>query len=489
MLASSEAIPSITANFMKMFPRIQNYNRITLVSLSLSCGWMLFTLSGCFHSVEEVHLPAQPGVSKQTALQAATPLVAPGAGDWPWWRGINRDNHATGPIPPTTWAEDENIIWKTSVPGRGHSTPILWGEQIFVTTADEQTEELFLIAYDRSSGEKLWQRKIHRGDWPRMHAKNSHASATPACDGHAVYTAFAWDNGIWVTKFDLEGNLLWTSEAGPFLAPHGYGSSPAIYKSYILVQSDNKNGGFIAALDRGTGSIAWRVRRARNDSYGTPVVAHVAGRDQLLTSGQDTVVSYDPANGNELWRCDGPAETTANTMAFRDNTVFASGGYPVQNVMAIRADGSGDVTATKILWQANFKMYVPSALVIEDRLLVVGDSGVAVCYSAVDGSQLWKDRIGGGFSASPVLVEDIVFVPDEKGVMHVFRASGEKREKMAQNFLEAGGMASPVVVGGRIYLRTAHSLYCIGDTSQPQPAGDSTKNATKTSEKLTKPAH
>lgn len=431
-----------------------------------SCCFVLLLLSGCFHSVEEVHITPEKVKSQNEGIQNTNAAKTPSDEDWPWWRGIHRDNHATGPVPPTTWSKDENIVWKVDVPGRGHATPILWGDQVFIATADEESQEQFLIAYDRATGTERWETKLHQGGWPQIHSKNSQASPTPACDGNAIFTATARAEAIWISAVDLEGNILWQKEAGPFDAPHGYGSSPVIYNSYLIVQSDNKSGGFVAALDRTTGDIVWRVRRARNDSYGTPVVAHVAGRDQLLTSGQDVVVSYDPATGNELWRCGGPSEATANTMAFRDDVVFASGGYSDTFVMAIRADGSGDVTSTHVLWKEQFKMYVPSGLVIDDRLLVMGDNGVAVCYSAVDGSQIWKERIGGAFSASPVLIQDIVYVPDEKGVVHVFKASGKKREKIAQNDLEDGGMASPVIANGRIYLRTAHSLYCIGDSSQ-----------------------
>jgi outer membrane protein assembly factor BamB len=448
----------------------------------------LVILVGCFHSVEEVHLPPEKVGPKNERIQHTNDLKISSEGDWPWWRGIDRDNHAKGPVPPTTWTKEENIVWKANVPGRGHATPILWDDQVFVVTADEQSQEQFLIAFDRATGEQRWQTKLHQGDWPQVHSKNSQASSTPACDGHAVFTAVARAEAIWISAIDLKGNILWQKEAGPFEAEFGYGSSPVIYGSYLIVQSDNKNGGFVAALDRATGTVVWRVRRARNDSYGTPVVAHVAGREQLLTSGQGVVISYDPATGNELWRCDGPSEATANTMAFRDDVVFASGGYSDTFVMAIRADGSGDVTSTHVVWKEQFKMYVPSALVIEDRLLIMGDNGVGVCYSVADGSQLWKERIAGAFSASPVLVDDIVYVPDEKGVVHVFKALAEKREKIAQNDLEDGGMASPVISEGRIYLRTAHSLYCIGAKSQTGSAVEAADDSSSGAAKATSPA-
>jgi outer membrane protein assembly factor BamB len=479
----------MTASCTEMSPRSSIFKReFSNQKFVWGCFLSLTILSGCFHSVEEVHLPPEKIEPKNERNQHTNNAMTPGEGDWPWWRGINRDNHATGPVPPTTWSKEENIVWKASVPGRGHATPILWDDQVFVVTADETSQEQFLIAYDRATGEQRWLTKLHQGSWPQIHVKNSQASSTPACDGNAIFTAIARAEAIWISAVDLKGNILWQKEAGPFEAEFGYGSSPVIYGSYLIVQSDNKNGGFVAALDRETGAVVWRVRRARNDSYGTPIVAHVASRDQLLTSGQHVVVSYDPATGNELWRCDGPSEATANTMAFRDDVVFASGGYSDTFVMAIRADGSGDVTSTHVLWKEQFKMYVPSALVIEDRLLVMGDNGVGVCYSAADGSQLWKVRIAGAFSASPVLVQDIVYVPDEKGVVHVFKASAEKHEKIAQNDLEDGGMASPVIADGRIYLRTAHALFCIADESQPGSTVEAADNPANSEAKAVSPA-
>jgi len=437
-------------------------------------GWLLVLLIGCTHAVEEVRLRESTTDTtdeqlKSECVKNTDDTLLPTADDWPWWRGTNRTNHALGVTPPTQWDQSHNVFWRADVPGRGHASPILWGERIFVATADEQSQQQSLVCYDRATGTQQWQKSLHKGPWPAIHAKNSHASPTPATDGHAVYTAFALTDAIWVTAVDLSGEILWQQEAGPFLAPHGYGSSPVIYKSFVIVQSDNKNGGFLAALDRKTGAIMWRVRRARNDSYGTPIIGHVAGKDQLLTSGQDLTISYDPNTGEELWRCNGPSEATANTIAFQDNLVISSGGYPEQNVMAIRANGSGDVTETHIAWQANFKMYVPSALIIKDRVLATGDAGVCVLYNLADGDELWKQRIasGGGFSASPVLVEDLIYVPDEKGVVHVLRVGEEKLEKVATNDLDDGGMASPVIAGGRLYLRTAHSLFCIGTIDTP----------------------
>lgn len=197
-------------------------------------------------------------------------------------------------------------------------------------------------------------------------------------------------------------------------------------------------------------------KRGNRPSYSTPVIANVAGRSQLLISGQDQVTSYDPATGALLWKTDGPASTTANTMAWNDELVFASGGYPQNGVMAIRAE-TGEV-----VWKNDERGYVPSPLAMDDRLLVVQDAGIALCLDAESGKTLWKQRLGGNFSASPTLVGEHVFITDETGRTIVFKVT-PKFEKVAENDLEDGGFASPVICGGRLYLRTSQYLYCIAE--------------------------
>jgi hypothetical protein len=255
---------------------------------------------------------------------------------------------------------------------------------------------------------------------------------------------------------DRDGEIVWQTQAGPFKSQHGFGSSPVLYKSLVIVAGDNSAAGFLAALDRGTGDIVWRVRRQNKPSYATPIIADVAGHTQLLLSGQDSIVSYNPDNGQVLWTSDGPASTTANTMVWNEQLVFASGGYPQNNVMAIRADGSAEV-----VWQKRIKDYVPSLLLVEDRLYVIQDDGILRCLKADSGDQLWTKRLGGNFSASPVLAGGNIYVPNEQGTTFVF-SSRPEFELIAENDLADGGFASPVIVGGKIFLRTNHRLYCIG---------------------------
>jgi outer membrane protein assembly factor BamB len=292
------------------------------------------------------------------------------------------------------------------------------------------------------------------------HRDNTHASATPACDGKHAYCVFMVQDALWVTAVNVvgsaEGKIAWQTKAGDYESMHGYGSSPVLYKSLVIVQGDNPRGGFLAALHAESGQIAWKVRRENAASFATPVVAHVAGQDQLLLSGQQKVASYNPVTGDVLWTSEGPAQFTANTVACSDKLVFATGGYPENAVLAIKADGSGEV-----VWRKAIKAYVPSPLLLGERLLVVQDSGTAILLDADTGGEIWTQRLGGNFYASPVVAGDTVYVPDRSGMMHVFKA-GPKFVEVSENFLASGGDASPVICGGRIYIRTTNRLYCVG---------------------------
>ncbi|MBI81823.1 MAG: serine/threonine protein kinase [Planctomycetaceae bacterium] len=399
----------------------------------------------------------QEVAAKNEAASEGAPLPT-SKEDWPWWRGPNSDNTSAGGQVPTVWSETENVLWKVNVPGHGHGSPTLLGNQIFLATADEETEVQLLISYERESGKKLWEKEIHRGQLEQRHKKNSHASSTPASDGEKVFVAFLNNDAIWVTAVNLQGEIVWQQNAGAFDSEHGYAASPVLYKSLVIVSGDNPGGGYMTAMDRQTGNIVWHTRRPASPSYGTPVLAHVAGRAQLLHSGCKMTSSYDPATGELLWSLEGPAQLMANTMAFGGNFVFSSGGYPEKELLCIRADGSGD-----IVWRTGRDVtYVPSPLFHQGRLYVVNDGGIATLFNAHSGDVIWRERLGGAFSASPTLVGDLLYVPDEEGTTFVLKAS-DHFEVVARNKLGDGGFASPVICGGRLYLRTLHHLYAIGN--------------------------
>ena len=391
--------------------------------------------------------------------------ISVGDDSWPRWRGSDQDGIATAENPPQEWSESENILWRTPVPGRGHSSPVVTEASIYLTTADERAEEQSVVCFDRQHGEQQWSTTIHSGGFMGAHPKNSRASATPAWDGEHLYTAFINSGALWVTAVDAQGEVVWQKEAGPFGAEHGYGSSPALYKSLVIVCGDNADSSFVAALDRSTGDLVWRTARerpGRHGSYGSPVVVEMAGLPQLLLMGLGKLTSYDPETGALIWHCYGPAEVAACTVACSDELVFASGGYPEKEILAVRADGSGDVGESHVAWRGSKGVtYVPSPIYHDGYLYIVNDRGIASCIDAASGKAEWTKRLGGEFSASPVLAGENLFAVSEAGTTYVFRASPQY-ELVAENQLGDGSLASPAICGGQIFLRTDGELCCIG---------------------------
>jgi outer membrane protein assembly factor BamB len=392
-------------------------------------------------------------VASNTAEIENAPDVVAAQGDWPWWRGPQHNGVASSSELPVELNE-ASIRWQVSIPGRGHASPIVVGNQVIVATADENAKTISLISYNTADGKEQWTTPLHSGSFMRSHAKNSHASATPACDGQQIYTASMIDNGIQVAAVTLDGKIVWNKTAGNFSSRHGYGSSPCIYKSLVIINGDNDGGGWLAALDRKSGRIVWRVQRSSNSSFATPVVAHLNDQDQLLVSGHNQLISYRPADGTMLWESKGTSPTTANTVAWNNELVFTSGGYPETGVMAVRADGSG-----KVVWENKIKEYVPSPLVVGDKLIVTQDTGIVMCLSADTGTELWKQRLEGECSGSPIAVGDTILQITEKGVLYAYQYDPEYSQ-VAKLKLDGMGMSTPVVCDQGLFVRTDKWLYC-----------------------------
>ena len=403
-------------------------------------------------------------VNAQTDL---TVLPQAAQGDWPWWRGPERNGISADREAVTRWSTKDNVVWASNVPGRGHSSPIVVGKRVFLTTADEKAQKQLILAFDRQSGAPLWSTLAHQGKFTRKYPKNTHASATQACDGTRVFSVFINNDGLHVTATDLEGKILWQTRAGDFQSLHGYGSSPVLYKNLVIVNGDNVKSCYLTALNVETGKVAWHNERkvvGKYGNYGTPTLAVVSKKVQLLQAGLGQTASYDPETGNLLWSCAGPAEVTANTLAFNATTVFSSGGFPEKQLRAIRGDGAGNVTKSHLAWSAAVGVtYVPSPLYHAGSLYMVNDGGVASCFDAESGKQIWQERLQGSFSSSPVLVGELIYATSEAGLTSIFKAS-RTFNLVATNSLQEGVMATPAVCGGQILLRTEHKLFCLGTT-------------------------
>jgi outer membrane protein assembly factor BamB len=417
--------------------------------------------------VAAVVVIAQPGkITPAAAPAAVTPEFA--ADDWPWWRGPQRNGEsAPEQSPPLNWSETENVLWKVPVPGRGHGSPCLVGDRIYLATAEEEPEQIqSVLCLDRQTGEKCWSTVVHRGKFVSGgNKKSTHASTTPACDGERVYITFLNDGAIFCSALSLDGDLLWQQRVDDFVIHQGYGASPTVYGGLVLVSADHKGGGAVAGLDRITGAIAWKQERPATANYTSPIIVEAAGREQLVYTGCNLVASYDPLTGDPLWKMDGSTTECVTSTVTDGQLVFSTGGYPQNHVQAVVADGSG-----KVAWEKKVRVYVPSLLMREGNLYLVTDDGVAACWRASDGDELWKGRIGGTFSSSPVLVGDRIYATDESGVTSVFKATPDGFEEPVQSRLANEVFATPVIAGSRIYYRAAvvegdqrqEWLYCLG---------------------------
>lgn len=390
-----------------------------------------------------------------------------GPKDWPWWRGpFGTGVAAPGEKPPTTWSKTENVIWKIPVPGRGHASPTVVGDRIYLPTADEKAETRSVLCFDRATGEKLWERELHRGAMEKKgNKKSSQASSSVACDGQRLFVNFLHDGAMHTSALDLDGKIVWQKKVVEFATHQGFGSSPALHGELLYVTADSKHGGLIAALHRGSGEIFWKDGRPKDPNYASAVVLKVAGREQVLLSGCDLVSAYDPPSGRKLWEVKGATTECVTTMVTDGERVFVSGGYPRNHVQAVVADGSG-----KTAWENTARVYVPSMIVRDGYLYASQDGGVAICWKSDTGEKMWEKRLGGTFSASLILVGDTLWATNEAGQTFLFKAKPEDYEAVAENKLGDEVYATPVVCGDRIYHRVAELsggarqeyLYCLG---------------------------
>ena len=404
--------------------------------------------------------------ANQLRAAEAEPIVA-GAADWPWWRGPGRNGVAAADQqPPLQWSDTENVLWKSPIPGRGHGSPIVVGDRVVLATADHELESQAVLCFDRNTGRRLWQTEVHHGGFAiKGNAKASLASSTPACDGQRIFINFLHDEAIYTTALDLDGKQLWQAKITDYTLHQGFGSSPAVYGPLVLVTADNKGTGAIAGLDRTDGAIVWKQSRPQLPNYASPIVLNVAGRDQLLLIGCDLVSGFDPLTGKRLWEIPGSTTECVTSTVTDGGLIFTSGGYPKNHLAAVKADGSGEV-----VWENNSRVYVPSLLAKDGYLYAVLDAGVAMCWKADSGAEVWKGRLGGTFSASPVLVGNQIFATSERGRTFIFRATPDGFELLAENQLGDETFATPTICGNRVYLRVAaqengrrqETLVCIG---------------------------
>lgn len=398
-----------------------------------------------------------------TVLTASITTVT-NAESWPGWRGPRADGTSLDQNASTNWAPDK-AAWKVEIPGKGHASPVVWGDYVYTATATTQAQERVLICLERDTGKVRWQQTVISGTLEKIHDENSRASSTPAVDGKRIYATFLIDGEVVVAAHDLAtGKQLWIVRPGKHEGPHGFASEPVLYKDKVIVDGDSKKGSFLVALDRETGKTLWSAKRGdRGVSYSAPLIREMAGRVQLVQCGDRSVTSFDPETGKELWTVDGPSDDVIVSPIFdeRSGLVFVSSAYPAKTLYAIRPNGNGNVTQTHVVWRDNKGApHIPSMIVSSNFLMTVNMGGTAFCYEAANGNVFWQEKLG-RHHASPVLLRGLAFFVNDDGQVNVIKP-GSQFQRVGQYELGEPCYASPAISDGQVFVRGFNHLFCFG---------------------------
>ena len=418
-----------------------------------------------------------------------------GATNWPQWRGPGGMGISTEKNLPVEWSATKNIKWKTPIAGRAHSSPVVWGNKLFLTTAIEgpvvpgaravkhmDGDKEFLhpdsigadrkhtfkvICLNASNGKVLWEQTAFEGTpYDNRHRKSSFAASTPATDGKMVY-AFFGTEGLYA--YDMNGKLQWKADLGKLgTVGMGTGTSPILHQDFVILQCDEENGAasFIVAVDKKTGKEAWRTPRKVQVSWATPILVTTAKRSELITSGTEAVIAYDPATGKELWRHKGVESNAIPSPVANQEMVFISAGFPAKIAMAIRLGQSGDLTGSaNVAWKyAKGTAYVPSPILYGDYLYLTTDRGILTCLDAKTGEVKYEGGripIPATFTASPVAFDGKILLTSEDGDTFIVKA-GPKHEILGTNSVGEPVYASPAISDRKIFIRAENNIYCIG---------------------------
>lgn len=389
----------------------------------------------------------------------------PGAsGDWPAFRGPTGDGHSQERGLPVEWSDSRNVVWKTPIPGRGWSSPAVAGDRVWLTTATEEREVVLrAVALDVESGRLAVNVELFRiGRTSPRHGKNSWASPTAIVEGDRVYVHFGAEGTAALTS---AGDIVWKTRQD-YDPQHGGGGSPALYGDLLIVNCDGNEVAFVVALDKHTGKVRWKVNRRQpvSQAYTTPLVIRVGERDELVSVGAFRTVAYDPQSGKEIWRVRyGDGFSNVPRPVYGHGLVFITTGFHQPALLAVRADGSGDVTDTHVAWTLRRGVpLTPSPLLVGDELYIVSDNGIATCLDARTGSVLWQERLGGSHSASPIYADGRIYFLGEDGETTVI-APGRTLRRLGSNRLEGATLASMAVARGSLFVRTDAHLYRIAE--------------------------
>jgi outer membrane protein assembly factor BamB len=408
------------------------------------------------------------------AFPAATPQISV-AENWPGFRGPTRQGISNEKNLPTQWSETSNIAWKTVITGEGWSSPIVYGDRVFVSTAIEEGASYHLLCLDRKTGAILWDRQVLRQKPGHRQPLNSYASSTPVTDGKNVYVV-DFDGSI--AAVSTEGETVWVYRDFEYFSEHGLGVSPILYKELLIVAFDPSSSGpdpklgwqkpwdkaVILALDKNTGKVRWEGKRGLSQiAHVSPQILKVNGKDQLISSAGNVIQGFDPDTGERIWTVSSPGEGVVPSVVVGEGLIFTASGFGDSTIRVVRAGGKGDVTKTNIVWESKEDVpKIPSMLYVKPYLYLVTEASVAKCFKAATGEVIWRQRLGGRFSASPVWADGKIYFLSDKGTTTVI-ADGAEFKVLAKNELNETCKASPAISQGNIFIRSDKHLYCIGN--------------------------
>lgn len=402
------------------------------------------------------------------AMLLLTAAVAGSADNWPAWRGAGADGQVREKNLPVRWSATENVRWKVPLPSPGNSTPVVWGDRIFLTQSlDAPGQQRAVMCFDRKDGKVLWQKSVPFAGKESTHQTNPYCSASPATDGERVV---AWMGSAGLVCYDFQGNRLWFNDLGKFEHIWGNASSPVIYKNLVIQNCGPGERTFLAAFDKKTGKEVWRVDEPGGKfgttnaewlgSWTTPVVATIKGREELIMSWPGAIKAYDPATGKLLWTCRGLTPLVYTSPLVSQEVIVAMSGFG-GSWMAVRTGGNGDVTDTHRLWHhPRATQRIGSGVIVGDHIYMVNEPGTAQCIELKTGNILWTERLGGSTWGSLLHIDGKLYVTGRRGETYIF-AARPQFEKIAENPLNETTLASIAVSNGDLFIRTYQHLWCI----------------------------
>lgn len=410
-----------------------------------------------------------------------------GAENWPGFRGPTRQGISQEKDVPTQWSQTSNVLWKTPVPGNGWSSPIVFDNRVFVTTATDEGASFRLVCLDRWTGSILWDKQVFQQEPGHKSPQNSYASSTPVTDGKRIYV-LAFDGSF--AAVSMEGDVIWTNRDFNYYSEHGLAVSLILYQELLIAPFDGSSPGpdkavgwqkpwdqaVIIALDKNTGKLCWKARRGSSRiAHVTPQILSQDGQDQLVSSAGDVVQGFDLKSGQRLWAVTSTGEGVVPSIVIGDGLIFTASGFGQPTIRAIRpplhlaatdagagTGGKGDAPQGRIAWESTDDVpMVPSMLYTKPNLFLVTEAGVAKCLDAATGEVFWRNRLSGRYCASPIWADGKIYFLSEQGRTTIIEA-GREFKVVAQNELQEKCCASPAVSQNHIFIRSEDALYCIG---------------------------